>query len=461
MIKALEEDNRVTAIYIFPTKALAQDQKRALQSILSLIPSLSSVIAETFDGDTPKEQRAHIRSNANVLFTNPDMLHVSILPSSIEHPSWREFFRALRIVVVDELHVYDGVFGSNVAFIMRRLRRICAFLGNDAVQFISCSATIGNPAGHMSKVFGLSSEAITVISDDGSPAGEKHFLSWNTPFRDPEDKSSGRRSDLNEAARLFLQLVLRGVRTIAFCKVRTQCELMMKTARQMLEAMGRSEMCDRVISYRGGYTALERRRIEKDMFESRLLGVIATNALELGVDIGSLDAVVILGFPFSIANLRQQSGRAGRRNQDSLTLLVCGSSPVDQHYMLHPSELFEKPNAEVVLDIENPLVLESHLQCAAFELPISLSEDLQYFGPLMTNLVLARLKKREKLKESDPELYDCHTRFLPWPAKDVAIRDIEDEMFAVVDITGGRNIVIEQIEASRTTFTIYEGKFQI
>ncbi|KAK7208621.1 DEAD/DEAH box helicase [Myxozyma melibiosi] len=461
VLTALESDHRATAIYIFPTKALAQDQKRALQSILSLIPNLSDVVAETFDGDTPKEERVRIRESASVLFTNPDMLHVTILPSAVNSPSWREFFRALRFVVVDELHVYDGVFGSNVAFVMRRLRRICAFLGNESVQFISCSATIGNPANHMAKVFGISQDSVTVISNDGSPAGEKHFLSWNTPFKVPEDKSSGRRSEINEAARLFVQLVLRGVRTIAFCKVRTQCEMMMKAVRQVLESLSRSEMCDRVASYRGGYTAAERRRIEKDMFESRLLGIIATNALELGVDIGSLDAVIILGFPFSIANLRQQSGRAGRRNQDSLTLLVGGSSPVDQHYMIHPSELFDKPNAEVVLDIDNQLLLESHLQCAAFEIPISISEDEQYFGPRIAELASTRLKKREKLKESDPELYDCHPRFLPWPAKDVAIRDIEDEVYAVVDITNGRNVVVEEIEASRITFTIYEGAIYI
>ncbi|KAK9370101.1 hypothetical protein V1509DRAFT_618524 [Lipomyces kononenkoae] len=456
ILRALEQDCDATAIYIFPTKALAQDQKRALQNILRLMPSLNNVVVDTYDGDTPKEDRQRIREGASIIFTNPDMLHMTILPSI---DNWRPFFRNLKYVVVDELHVYNGLFGTHVAFIMRRLRRLCALVGNDSVQFISCSATIANPQEHMSKVFGVSD--VEVIDDDGSPAGEKHFLVWNCPYKDLNEPSLGRKDAISEAAQLLVKLICNGVRTIAFCRVRKMCELLMKAVRQELVNIQREEMIDRVMSYRGGYTPQDRRRIEKDMFEGQLLGIIATNALELGVDIGSLDAVLIVGFPFSIANLRQQSGRAGRRNKDSLTMLIGDSHPVDQHFMQNPTELFEQPYADIILDLENLLVLESHLQCAAYESPIHIETDEKFFGHSLRDLTVSRLLKEQVKSVTMPEVYSCHPRFLPMPSRCVNIRDIDEETYALVDITNGRNIVVEEIEATRTTFTVYEGAIHI
>ncbi|KAK9461933.1 uncharacterized protein V1516DRAFT_695377 [Lipomyces oligophaga] len=464
VIRAIENDRASTAIYIFPTKALAQDQKRSLSEVIGLMPNLEGIVVETYDGDTPKDSRNSIRDQANVIFTNPDMLHVSILPCVADQPGWRSFFSGLKYVVIDELHVYSGVFGAHMAMIMRRLRRLCSFLGNDNVQFISCSATISNPVSHMAQVFGLPDDKITLVDNDGSPSGMKHFLSWNTPYRDPNDRTTGRRSALGDAAKILTTLTLNGVRTIAFCKVRVQCELLMRAIRTEFSSIRREEMINRVMSYRGGYVAAERRRIEKEMFEGRLLGIVATNALELGIDIGSLDAVLVVGFPFSIAALRQQSGRAGRKNKDSLTVLIGDSYPVDQYYMQNPDDLFQKSPEEVVLDLDNPLLLESHLQCAGFELPISLDSDRRFFsgrdgsGDLMVDLVTQRLVLRSKASPGEPDMFDCHPRFLPWPAKEVIIRNIDEDVYAVVDVTNSRNIVIEEIESSRTMFTVYEGK---
>ncbi|KAI0020236.1 hypothetical protein F4780DRAFT_770865 [Xylariomycetidae sp. FL0641] len=384
VLHALEQDHDTRAMYIFPTKALAQDQKR------------KHVLVETFDGDTPMSDRNQIRDEARIIFTNPDMLHITILP---QEERWRTFLQNLRYVVVDELHYYNGLMGSHVAFIMRRLRRICAAVGNRKVQFISCSATVANPQDHFKTIFGI----------------EDEFLCWNTPYKDPGDPSSGRGNALAEAARLFCQLILRGVRVIAFCRVRKQCEELVTAAKHELESIGRPECMARIMGYRGGYTAQDRRQIETQMFEGKLMGIIATTALELGVDIGTLDCVLTLGFPYTIANLRQQSGRAGRRNKDSLSIL-------------NPDELFTKPNCSLQVDLENMLVLEGH--------PL---EDAPYFTPDLAQLAAERLIKDEL------GYYHCHDRFRP------------DDHFAIVDISHGKNIVLEELEASRAFFTIYDG----
>ncbi|KAI0185962.1 DEAD/DEAH box helicase-like protein [Xylaria flabelliformis] len=446
VLHALENDPHTRAMYIFPTKALAQDQKRSLKDMLGYLTGLGNVLVETFDGDTPMHQRNEIRDEARIIFTNPDMLHITILP---QEDRWRTFLKNLRYVVVDELHYYNGLMGSHVAFIMRRLRRICAAIGNRRVRFISCSATVANPQDHFKTIFGI--DNVYLIDFDGSPSGRKEFLCWNTPFRDPADPSSGRGSALAECARLFCQLILRGVRVIAFCRVRKQCEELVTAARSELESLGRPECMARVMGYRGGYTPQDRRRIESEMFEGKLLGIIATTALELGVDIGTLDCVITLGFPYTIANLRQQSGRAGRRNKDSLSVLVGDCFPSDQHYMQNPDELFTKPNCELQVDLSNILVLEGHLQCAAYEMPIRPAEDAHYFTPDLAKLC------EERLVRDELGYYHCHDRFRPMPAKFVAIRDTEDDHFAIVDISHGQNTVLEELEASRAFFTLYDG----
>ncbi|KAK6606734.1 DEAD/DEAH box helicase [Botrytis cinerea] len=433
-------------MYIFPTKALAQDQRRSLKEMMRFMTGLEEAIVETFDGDTEMKDRNMIRDEGRIIFTNPDMLHITILP---QEDKWRTFLQNLKYVVVDEIHVYNGLFGSHVAFIMRRLRRICAALGNRRIKFISCSATVANPMEHFKTIFGI--ENVRMTDFDGSPSGRKEFLCWNTPFKDPADPASGRGDTRAEAARLFCQLILRGVRVIAFCRVRRQCEALVGAVKEELATLGRPECMAQVMGYRGGYTPQDRRRIESEMFEGKLMGIIATTALELGVDIGSLDAVLTVGFPYTIANLRQQSGRAGRRNKDSLSVLIGDCFPSDQYYMNNPDEIFTKPNCELQVDLQNILVLEGHVQCAAFEMPIRPDEDAIYFPKNLAEVAEERLVKDEL------GFYHCSERYRPTPSKLVAIRDTEEDHFAIIDISHGKNIVLEELEASRAFFTLYDG----
>ncbi|KAK4181927.1 putative ATP-dependent helicase [Triangularia setosa] len=450
VLHALEEDPSTRAMYIFPTKALAQDQRRSLQELMGYMPTLQGMVVETFDGDTAFELRNMIRDEARVVFTNPDMLHLAILP---QEEKWRSFLQNLRFVVVDELHVYNGLMGSHVAYVMRRLRRICAALGNrHELRFVSCSATVANPGGHFERIFGIEEEKVRVVEQDGSPSGRKEFLCWNTPYKDPGDPASGRGNAALECARLFCQLILRGVRVISFCRVRAQCEVLIGTVRQELERLGRGEVANRVMGYRGGYTAQDRRKIENEMFEGKLLGIVATTALELGVDIGTLDCVITWGFPYTISNLRQQSGRAGRRNKDSLSILVGDSFATDQHYMNNPDELFTKPNAALQVDLDNMLVKEGHIQCAAYELPIRPDIDSVYFGPDLAQICATHL-----LHDPLTNFYHAADRFRPQPSKFVSIRDTEEDHFAIVDTTHNRNVVLEELEASRASFTLYDG----
>lgn len=446
MLHEMEKDHESRGMYIFPTKALAQDQRRSMMDLLQYMNGLQHTMVETFDGDTPMGSRNLIRDEARIIFTNPDMLHITILP---QESAWRTFLKNLKFVVVDELHVYNGLFGSHVAFIMRRLRRICAAVGNRHVKFISCSATVANPEDHMKSIFGI--QDVKLIDFDGSPSGRKEFICWNTPFKDPADPTSGRSDSVSETARLFCQLLLRGVRVIAFCRIRQLCEVLLQAVRNEFKGLGRPEVGNMVMGYRGGYSPQDRRRIEKEMFEGKLMGIVATNALELGVDIGSLDAVITLGFPYSISNLRQQSGRAGRRNKDSLSVLVGDRYPTDQHYMQNPDEIFTRPNCELQIDLANELILEGHVQCAAFEAPIRPDEDHIYFTEQLFALAATRLVK------DSMGFFHCHDRFRPQPSRCVPIRDTEDQHFAVIDTTNNRNIVLEEVEASRAFFTLYEG----
>lgn len=446
VLHQLEQDVNTRAMYIFPTKALAQDQRRSLKEMLRFMDGLQDLVVETFDGDTPMPDRNYIRDEARIIFTNPDMLHITILP---QEEAWRSFLQNLKFVVVDELHVYNGLFGAHVAMIMRRLRRICTALGNRHIRFISCSATVANPEAHMKTIFGV--DQVKLTDFDGSPSGRKEFLCWNTPFKDPGDPTSGRGNTMAESAKLFCQLILRGVRVIAFCRIRKQCEVLQAAIKNELQELERPEVIARVMSYRGGYTPQDRRQIEREMFDGKLVGIVATSALELGVDIGSLDAVITVGFPYTIANLRQQSGRAGRRNKDSLSVLVGDCFPTDQFYMSNPDEIFTKPNCELQVDLENILVLEGHIQCAAYEMPINQATDEEYFGPLLPKIA------QERMRKDDNGFFHCNERFLPQPSRHVAIRDTEDTHFAIIDITHGKNTVLEELEASRAFFTIYEG----
>ncbi|SZF03535.1 unnamed protein product [Blumeria hordei] len=446
VLHELERDPHTRAMYIFPTKALAQDQRKSIKEMLCYLHGLEGTIVETFDGDTELKDRNIIRDEGRIILTNPDMLHITILP---QEEKWRTFLQNLKFVVVDEIHIYNGLFGSHVSLIMRRLRRLCAAVGNERIRFISCSATVANPIDHFKAIFGI--EDIKLVDFDGSPSGRKEFLCWNTPFKDPNDAASGR-GDINvEAAKLFSQLILRGARVIAFCRIRKGCEALLAAVKYELTSLGYPEHMARVMGYRGGYTPQDRRQIESQMFEGKLIGIVATTALELGVDIGSLDAVITVGFPYTISNLRQQSGRAGRRNKDSLSVLVGDSVPTDQYYMENPDEIFTKPNAKLQVNLQNILVLEGHIQCAAYEIPIRIDQDMKYFPKSLKEIA------EERLVPDSMGFYHCHDRFRPNPAKFVSIRDTEEDHFAVIDISHGKNNVLEEIEASRASFTLYDG----
>jgi DEAD/DEAH box helicase domain-containing protein len=347
-----------TALLLYPTKALAQDQLRGLADV--------GVIAATYDGDTTPDERTWARRNATALLTNPDMLHVGLLPY---HERWATFLLRLRYVVVDELHTQRGIFGTHVAHLLRRLRRVCAQYGSDPT-FLFGSATIGEPARLASQLCG---KAVAAVTDDGSPRGERLFALWNTPLLDP---ATGARGSSNvETAKVLSALVADDRRSIAFCRSRRGTELVATDVQRRVDRSLRHA----VRPYRGGYLASERRAIEAQLFAGRLRAVVATSALELGIDIGGLDACVLDGFPGTIASMWQQAGRAGRSQQQSLAVLVAGDDQLDQWLMAHPSEVFTRTPEPAVINPSNPFVLLPHLACAAYELPLT-PDDERWWG---------------------------------------------------------------------------------
>jgi DEAD/DEAH box helicase domain-containing protein len=342
-----------TALLLFPTKALAQDQLRALEAL-----GVPGLVPACYDGDTGAEVRTWARRHASVLLTNPDMLHVGLLP---HHGRWATFLMRLQYVVVDELHVLRGIFGTHVAHVLRRLRRVCNAYGSDPT-FIFGSATIGEPAALASSLCG---KDVVAVTDDGSPRGERLFALWNPPLL---DEGTGARGSANvETAALLSSLVGDDRRAIAFCRSRKGTEVVAADTRRRLPA----KLRESVRPYRGGYLATERREIEGELFSGALRGVVATSALELGIDIGTLDACVLDGFPGTVASMWQQAGRAGRAQQQSLAVLVAGEDQLDQWLMAHPKELFSRAPEPAVINPTNPSVLLPHLACAAYELPLS------------------------------------------------------------------------------------------
>src|SRR3954447_26635220 len=349
IIESVVADKRDTALLLFPTKALAHDQLRALRSWL--VPGLRAV---TFDGDTTTDDRKWARKNANVVLTNPDMLHVGILPS---HQRWATFMMRLRYVVVDELHTQRGIFGSHVAHVLRRLRRVCEHYGANPT-FCFASATIGNPGELASELCGLPVEQ---VDHDGSPRSERVLACWQRPLL---DEHSGARGSANvETAELLSRFVRAGHPTLAFTRSRRGAELVAQHARGLLEQT-ESGLGARVAAYRAGYLASERRELELDLTSGKLLGVAATNALELGIDVGGLDAVVLNGFPGTLASMWQQAGRAGRTGRHSTALLVAGDDQLDQWYVAHPTELTRRQPERAVVNPDNPFVLRAQVGCA-------------------------------------------------------------------------------------------------
>ena len=439
LIERLLRDDKATALYLAPTKALAHDQLRALRSF-----RLPHIRAAAFDGDTPTAERDAIRRTANVLLTNPDMLHVGLLPG---HRRWGDFLHRLALVIVDECHVSRGVFGSHVAAILRRLRRVCAHYGNDPATaqgptFVLASATIGNAAEHASNLTGLD---VTEILRDGSPRPPVTFALWEPPLTDAD--AGTRRSTLSESADLLAGLVLRGPATLTFVKSRKGAELVAAHARRLLDSDG---LGDRVLAYRAGYLAEERRAVERGLIDGTLRGVAATDALELGVDVGSLDAVVIAGWPGTAASLWQQAGRAGRRGRDATVVFVAADDPLDHYLLANPDQLWGRPLEAAIVDVTNPYVLAPHLRCAAWELP--LTTDEQVFEPADIAPLIAEEAEAGRLRERGGRWFWAGRGS---PAAAMSIRSAGGEPFSIVDATTGA--LIGDVDESRAYRTVHDG----
>jgi DEAD/DEAH box helicase domain-containing protein len=430
--EAVSDDPAGTALLLFPTKALAQDQLRALAAF-----DLPGLVPVCYDGDTDPDARSWARRHGSVVLSNPDMVHVALLP---HHARWATFLMRLRYVVIDELHVLRGIFGTHVAHVLRRLRRVCNHYGSDPT-FIFCSATIGEPDRLASALCG---KPVTAITDDGSPRGERLFALWNPPLL---DEATGARGSANvETAHLLSSIVHDDHRAIAFCRSRKGTELVAAdTRRRLPEALRET-----VRPYRGGYLTEERREIEGELFGGQLRGVVATSALELGIDIGSLDACVLDGFPGTIASLWQQAGRAGRTQRQSLAVLVAGDDQLDQWLMAHPKEVFERTPEPAVINPANPSVLLPHLACAAFELPLSV-EDGQWWDAELLGDGVRELVQDDTLAVRDGRAF--------WggrgaPAWSVGLRSGSSEEYRIADADGH---LIGTVDGSRAFQAVHPG----
>ncbi|MEV6432783.1 DEAD/DEAH box helicase [Nocardia sp. NPDC051463] len=449
VLTALREDPRATAFYLAPTKALGADQLRVVND-LTHRGALRDIHPAGYDGDTPAEIRQWVRANGRWIFTNPDMLHVGILRS---HQRWARVLRRLRYVVVDECHAYRGVFGSHVALVLRRLRRIAAHYGADPI-FVLCSATTAEPAAAASRLIGAPCVAVT---EDGSPQGPRTVALWQPPLLTAVTGENGapvRRSATSEAARIMADLVVEGARTLTFVRSRRAAELTAMETRRLLAETDPS-LAERVAAYRAGYLAEDRRDLETALSTGALLGAATTNALELGVDIAGLDAVVISGFPGTVASFWQQAGRAGRRTQGSLVLLVARDDPLDTFLVHHPEALLDKPVEATITDPHNPYVLGPQLLCAALELPLTDAEvDVLDAHELLTDLAGQGLIRRRVLagaKGGARWYVTAETQ----PHDAVDVRGGIGTPVAIVDGETGR--LLGTADAGRATATLHEG----
>ncbi len=426
------------ALYLFPTKALAQDQVAELLE-LNRAGELG-VKAFTFDGDTPGDARQAIRLHGDIVVSNPDMLHQAILP---HHTKWAQFFENLRYVVIDEIHTYRGVFGSHVTNVLRRLKRICAFYGANP-QFILCSATIGNPHAHAQA---LIEEQVHAITESGAPTGDKHVLLWNPPVVNADlGLRASARSQSNRIARIAIKS---GLKTLVFAQTRLMVEVLTKYLKDIFDHDPRKP--PRIRAYRGGYLPTERREVERAMRAGNIDGIVSTSALELGVDIGALDVVILNGYPGSVAATWQRFGRAGRRQQPSLGVLVASSQPLDQYVVRHPDFFADASPEHARIAPDQPLILFDHIRCAAFELPFIASEP---FGPIDPLVFLEALAESEVIhQEGDRWEWIADS----YPANAVSLRSVADGNFVVVDKTDGKQQIIAEVDYSAAALTLYEG----
>lgn len=433
-------DPAARALYLFPTKALAQDQLVELLTLAERLEEHTSIGAFTYDGDTPPDARRAVRGRAHLVLSNPDMLHSGILP---HHPRWAKLFENLRFVVIDELHAYRGVFGSHLANILRRLRRVCAHYGSSPT-FICSSATIANPGELAERLTG---ERFVLVERNGAPCGEKFFALVNPPVVNPQ--LGIRRSYVAETRRLAVEFLQRRLQVIVFARSRLMTEVLttyLKEAGRRLP--GGSES---IRGYRGGYLPLRRRDIERGLRAGTVAGVVSTSALELGIDIGALDVCVMAGYPGTIAATWQRAGRAGRRSTRSAAIMVASSAPIDQFMVQHPAFFFEASPEHALINPENLQILLDHIKCAAFELPFARDED-ERFGPEDLQAVLGLLRDEGFVDLVDDRWHWMHESY---PADAVSLRSVSSDNFVVVDV-GDETTIIGEVDFSAATSTLYE-----
>ncbi|GLB57944.1 DEAD/DEAH box helicase [Cytobacillus sp. NCCP-133] len=422
VLQTIVNDSNARALYMFPTKALAQDQKSEINEIIQ--ESGLNINSYTYDGDTPANIRQKVRRAGHVVITNPDMLHSAILP---HHTKWVSLFENLKYVVIDELHIYRGVFGSHVANVIRRLRRICRFYGSDPI-FICTSATIANPLELAEK---LTEKPVRLIDNNGAPSGKKHFVFYNPPI--VNKPLNIRRSATLEARKLAGELLKNKIQTIVFARSRVRVEILLS----YLQELVKHKLGPKAIrGYRGGYLPTERREIEKGLRSGDIYGVVSTNALELGVDIGQLQVCVMTGYPGTIASSWQQAGRAGRRHGESLVILVASSSPLDQYVIQNPDYFFNKSPETARINPDNLIILVDHIKCAAYELPFNAGER---FGTFETEEVLEYLAEERVLHQNGDKFYWMNDSF---PAHNISLRSASQENVVIIDQSEAANVKV-------------------
>ncbi len=421
VLSKLIEKPESRSLYLFPTKALSADQSTGLKNLME-VTGLNKQM-HTYDGDTPPNIRQVLRKSGSIILTNPDMLHKAILP---HHTKWTQLFENLDYVVIDELHQYRGVFGSHMANVMRRLKRIANFYGSHP-QFIMSSATIKNPGELASKII---EDDVEVVSKDGSPHGDNYLMVYNPPVVDAQ--MGFRKSVTFEAVRFALECLREDIQTIVFARSRVRVEQILRLLRDGVKKHNISE--SRIRGYRGGYLPLERREIEKGLRDGSILGVVSTNALELGIDIGQLEAAVIAGYPGTIASLRQQSGRAGRKQQSSLAILVLSNNPLDQYIYSNPKYLIESSPEAGLINPDNLYVMISHIKCAAFELPFV---DNEKFGTAEISPILEHLRENGVVNHSGGRWFWMTDKY---PADEISLRNSSEGNVTIHDVTSGRTI---------------------
>ncbi len=426
VLNRLVENPNARALYLFPTKALGQDQVNELTSTIEALEV--KIGTYTFDGDTPASARKAVRNAGHVIVTNPDMLHTGILP---HHTIWIKLFENLEFVVIDEIHHYRGVFGSHLANVIRRLKRICAFYGSNP-RFICCSATIANPREMAERII---EAPVRLVDRNGAPRGEKHFLFYNPPVVNHE--LGIRASCVKQAARLAANLLSRDIQSIVFARSRLRVEIMTTYLKQAVRRMNRPEALVR--GYRGGYLPTERREIERGLRAGEVMTVVSTNALELGIDIGSLDVCVMAGYAGSVASTWQQAGRAGRRSAVSLVVLVASSAPLDQYIIAHPEYFFDQSPESGTVDPNNLIILAGHLKCAAFELPFAEGEafglDAHSTAELLDYLADSRVLRKVRDK--------WHWSAETYPASDISLRTAAPGNVVILDLTDNGRVIGE------------------